>query len=521
MGCASSSTASPKAGKGATGDEKKSSTVGQTKIKSNAKEGTVGTGFMVLESTGRISDSYKIEQKKIGEGSYGSVSICQHKFTNQKRAVKSLGKAQMKDAEKFKEEIRIMKLLDHPNIVKLYETYEDKKMVYLVMELCTGGELFDRIIEVGHFTEVQAAIVMQQMLRAVYYMHENSFCHRDLKPENFLFSTKEPIEQATLKIIDFGLAFEFQPGKDMKTKAGTPFYVAPQVLQGKYDQSADLWSIGVILFVLLCGYPPFWGESDKEVLSKVKAGAFTFNPADWKNVSHDAQNLIRNLLKMSQKERYTAEQALQDEWVKMKAPRATKVALSDGLVNNLKGFRSQNKLKKAALHVIAANMNESQIKDLREQFVAMDVNGDGLLTVKELRDGMSKAGLTEIPPDLAQIIKEVDSNGSGTIDYTEFLAATLDRQKYQQEDVCWAAFRVFDRDGNGKISKDELTKVLADGAVAAVAQRDIAELLKDVDANGDGEIDFQEFMEMMKGDGPGGNKSTRSGNDVAESNKES
>lgn len=463
----------------------------------------MGTGFSVLEGSGRISDNYNIDSKKIGEGSYGSVSICTNKTTNQKRAVKTLSKSQMKTVEKFKEEIRIMKVLDHPNIVKLYETYEDKVKVYLVMELCNGGELFDRIIECGHFTEVQAAIVMQQMLRAVYYMHENSFCHRDLKPENFLFSTKDAIEKATLKIIDFGLAFEFQTGKDMKTKAGTPFYVAPQVLQGKYDQSADLWSIGVILFVLLCGYPPFWGESDKEVLNKVKAGALNFNPADWKNVSHDAQNLVRNLLKMSQKERFTAEQALQDEWVRDKAPRATNVALSAGLVDNLKGFRSQNKLKKAALHVIAANMNEHQIKDLREQFVAMDINGDGLLTVKELQDGMAKAGMTEIPADLAQIIKEVDSNGSGSIDYTEFLAATLDRQKYQQEDVCWAAFRVFDRDGNGKISKDELTKVLADGAVAAVAQRDIAELLKDVDANGDGEIDFQEFMIMMKGDGTG------------------
>lgn len=299
------------------------------------------------------------------------------------------------------------------------------------------------------------------------------------------------------------MAFEFQPGKDMKTKAGTPFYVAPQVLHGKYDQSADLWSVGVILYVLLCGYPPFWGESDKEVLNKVKAGVVAFDPRDWKNVSIDAQNLVRNLLKMSQKERYTAEQALQDEWVKEKAPRSQKIQLNSNLVDNLKGFRSQNKLKKAALHVIAANMNESQIKDMREQFVAMDVNGDGLLTAMELQDGMAKAGMTEIPPDLAQIIKEVDSNGSGTIDYTEFLAATLDRQKYQAEDVCWAAFRVFDRDGNGKISQSELTKVLADGAVAAVAKGDIADLLKDVDANGDGEIDFQEFMKMMRGDDGG------------------
>jgi len=167
-------------------------------------------------------------------------------------------------------------------------------------------------------------------------------------------------------------------------------------------------------------------------------------------------------------------------------------------VDNLKGFRSQNKLKKAALHVIASQMSDAQIKDLRETFIAMDEDGDGLLTVKELEEGMQRAGMTEIPPELNDIIKDVDSNGSGTIDYTEFLAATLDRKNYIAEDVCWAAFRVFDKDGSGTISKDELAQVLSDGAVAAVAQKDIAELLNEVDQNGDGEIDFQEFMHMMR-----------------------
>jgi calcium-dependent protein kinase len=167
------------------------------------------------------------------------------------------------------------------------------------MEICSGGELFDRIIETGHFTEVQAAIVMQQILRGIFYMHEIKLTHRDLKPENFLFQTKDPIEKCTLKIIDFGLSCKFSEGSVLTTKAGTPYYVAPQVLAGKYDQSADLWSCGVIMFVLLCGYPPFYGETDADVLTKVRLGNFTFNAADWKNVSEDAKNLIRMLLKMS------------------------------------------------------------------------------------------------------------------------------------------------------------------------------------------------------------------------------
>merc|ERR1719460_1151030 len=238
-----------------------------------------------------------MDKRKLGEGSYGSVCKAKNKLSNAERAVKTISKAQMKNISRFKQEIAIMKLMDHPNIIKLYESFEDHRNIYLVMELCSGGELFDRIIDAGHFTEVQAAIVMQQIFRAMYYMHENSICHRDLKPENFLFQTKDPIEKNYLKIIDFGLSCKFEPNQILTTKAGTPYYVAPQVLAGKYDQASDLWSCGVIMFVLLCGYPPFYGESDADVLAKVRLGNFSFNSKDWKNVTDDAKDLIRWLLK--------------------------------------------------------------------------------------------------------------------------------------------------------------------------------------------------------------------------------
>merc|ERR1712224_720468 len=277
------------------------------------------------------------------------------------RACKSINKSQMKNMDRFKQEIALMKIMDHPNIIKLYETFEDHRNIYLIMELCVGGELFDRIIEAGPFTESQAATLMQQIIRAIYYMHENHVCHRDLKPENFLFMTKEPIENNLLKIIDFGLSCKFEAGQVLSTKAGTPYYVAPQVLAGKYDHLSDVWSCGVIMYVLLCGYPPFFGETDSEVLSKVRLGAFSFNAADWKNVSDDAKNLIRMLLKMNPRDRYTAEQALNHEWIKNKAPKATGGALESKMVDNLRGFRSQNKLKKAAITIIANQLDEKQI----------------------------------------------------------------------------------------------------------------------------------------------------------------
>merc|ERR1712048_888033 len=171
------------------------------------------------------------------------------------------------------------------------------------------------------------------------------------------------------------------------------------------------------------------------------------------------------LLKMNPRDRYTAEQALNHVWIKNKAPKATGAKLGESMVDNLRGFRSQNKLKKAALHIIANQLNEDQIKALRETFMALDGNGDGKLTVNEMKEGIQKAGLKEIPADLQQIMEEVDSDGSGVIDYTEFLAATLDKKVYMAEDVCWQAFRIFDRNGDGKISKEEIEHVLNDSSV--------------------------------------------------------
>eukprot|EP00440_Ansanella_granifera_P010948 gb/GFBE01011872.1/.p1 GENE.gb/GFBE01011872.1/~~gb/GFBE01011872.1/.p1 ORF type:complete len:500 (+),score=152.57 gb/GFBE01011872.1/:1-1500(+) len=490
MGCSSSQPADPDA-----------KAAKKTDLGKEVKAGGIGHSMFIIDNPGKILEFYDMEKKKLGEGSYGYVCRGKSKGTGATRAIKTIAKGQMKNLERFKQEIAIMKMMDHPNIIKLFESFEDHRNIYLVMELCAGGELFDRIIDAGCFTEAIAATLMQQIIRAIYYIHQNHVTHRDLKPENFLFVSKEAnLEKNYLKIIDFGLSCKFTDGQPLQTKAGTPYYVAPQVLQGKYDQAADLWSCGVIMYVLLCGYPPFHGDSDSEVLAKVRLGNFTFNPADWKNVSDDAKTLIRNLLKMNPKDRFTAEQSLNHVWIKNKAPRAANVSLQSNFVDNLRGFRSQNKLKKAALHIIAGQLNEDQIKQLREMFMMIDGNGDGFLTVNELKEGLAKCGLKEIPPDLQQIMQEVDSDGSGMIDYTEFLAATLDKRMYIQEDVCWSAFRVFDRNQDGKISREELQNVLCSNDVEKViGAKAVADLMNEVDGNGDGHIDFQEFMEMMRG----------------------
>eukprot|EP00450_Noctiluca_scintillans_P000703 CAMPEP_0194482798 /NCGR_PEP_ID=MMETSP0253-20130528/4573_1 /TAXON_ID=2966 /ORGANISM="Noctiluca scintillans" /LENGTH=499 /DNA_ID=CAMNT_0039322359 /DNA_START=67 /DNA_END=1566 /DNA_ORIENTATION=- len=465
------------------------------------KSGGIRHSMFIIDNKTRIQDSYDIDRKKIGQGSYGSVSKAKHKATNQIRAVKTMSKSRLKDIERFRLEIAVMKMMDHPSIIKLFETFEDRYNIYLVMELCSGGELFDRIIDAGHFTEVQAAIIMQQIIRAIYYMHQNGICHRDLKPENFLLYTKEPIDKNILKIIDFGLACKFDAAKPLTTKAGTPYYVAPQVLQGSYDQSSDLWSCGVIMFVLLCGYPPFHGDTDAQVLQKVKRGDFKFVREDWKDVSQGAKDLITNLLRMKPEDRFTAEQALTDPWIRDHAPQAVTVELEPTFINKLRHFQSANQLKQAALQIMAKQLTEDQLKQLRDVFQSLDVNQDGCLTIQEMRDGLARSNISDVPADLQQIMEHIDSDGSGEIEYNEFLAACLDRRLYMKEDVCWSAFRVFDRNGDGKISKEELRQVLHDSSVqevAGTAAASIEMLMNDVDRNGDGEIDFQEFFAMMK-----------------------
>merc|ERR1712151_363364 len=380
-----------------------------------------------------------------------------------------------------------------------FETFEDTKNVYLVMELCGGGELFDRIVTAGHFTETWAACVMQQIFRSIFYIHESGVVHRDLKPENFLRLNKGPIDKNVVKIIDFGLSTRWTPGQILTTKVGTPYYVAPQVLNGSYDNLCDLWSCGVIMFILLVVYPPFAGQTDNEVFAKVRLGNVTFDKADWRCISNDAQDLVKYLLKVRPRERCTAEQALNHIWIKHAAPQAPRVPLRPGFVDNIRSFRSQNKLKKAALQVIAGQLSEERIKGLRETFTSLDENGDGLLTVAELKAGLEQAGMADAPEDLQAIVDGLDGDGSGYVDYSEFLAATLDRRCHLQEDVCRIAFDIFDLDNDGKITLAEIKQVLAvDGVSDAIGLTTAKGIIDDLDKDGDGTVDFEEFMAMMR-----------------------
>uniref|UniRef100_K3WYN0 Protein kinase domain-containing protein n=1 Tax=Globisporangium ultimum (strain ATCC 200006 / CBS 805.95 / DAOM BR144) TaxID=431595 RepID=K3WYN0_GLOUD len=239
-----------------------------------------------------VNEFYDIEQKELGHGHYGTVRTGIHKASGKKMAIKTIPKAKVSRPETMRREISILRNLDHPNIIKLYDVFEGNRHLHLVTELCTGGELFDRIIARGHYSEADAAVLVRKICDAVKHCHDRDICHRDLKPENFLFET--PAEDAELKVIDFGLS-RMDDGLSagvMTTRVGTPYYIAPEVLGRHYDKSCDLWSIGVITYILLCGYPPFYGDTDPEIFASVRAGRYDFDSPEWTQVSNEAKDLI-------------------------------------------------------------------------------------------------------------------------------------------------------------------------------------------------------------------------------------
>lgn len=455
---------------------------------------------LIHDTWGSVDDYYVLEKNKLGQGSFGYVCLARSRETGADRAVKSMSKARAKETRKrYRQEILIMKMLDHPNIVKLFETFEDKQHVFLVLELCTGGDLYHRLQDVTRFKEKEVAVIMQQLLRPVYYMHEKGICHRDIKPENFLFLTKDPIRDNVLKLIDFGFSCLVKPGQILTTKLGTARYSSPQVLAGQYDESCDVWALGCLQYVLLCGQPPFQGRSDAEVMQAVKRGNYAFQGPIWERISDDAKDLIRKQLKYQPQERWQAGQALHHSFIRNmagEAPGGMGELLLPSLIMDLRFFCSQSLFRRAALQVVAQQLSQEDTKAFRRAFTALDFRGAGVLKVAELSETvLNYDTIADIRPELEQVVTELGPAEDGAeIGFTDFLAATLEARHYLAEGPARAAFRAFDRDGDGRISAVELGEVLfGKGA-------DAQELLMQADANGDGVIDFPEFQSMLRGE---------------------
>lgn len=460
----------------------------------------------------RLQDVYDIEGSHLGSGSFGTVRRAAHRSTGAAVAVKSVRKMGGPGGEVQRRildaEIAVLHRMDHPGIVRLHEVIEDSAFVHLAMELCLGGALLDAIIEDedNKFTERQAAVLMRQIVAPVSHMHARGACHRDLKLENFLLRDKCAIDESIVKIVDFGLARWFTDGEPMTSKVGSRLYTAPEVAAGSYSQACDLWSCGVIAYILLCGRPPFQGKSDAEMAASIRSGSVSFPQADWGDVSDDAKNLIRRLLELDPSARLTAEEALEHVWMNNLAPAASSSALQVTELRSMQTFAQQNRLQKATRYWIAQRMNDSEIQHLRDMFEAMDQDHDGMVTFEQLRSVIEaqqkrQDGQPTLQRNVTSMIENMERSGTSTgrINYTDFLAATLDKKHYQEERICWEAFQMFDRNGDGFISRQDLTQVLHSSEVETLLTSVVVDhILERHDTDGDGNIDFEDFLAMMR-----------------------
>nr|GMC49860.1 calcium-dependent protein kinase 2-like [Ipomoea batatas] len=434
--------------------------------------------------------------KELGRGQFGVTYLCTEISSGEQYACKSISKKKLvtkADKDDMRREIQIMQHLSgQPNIVAFKGAYEDNGSVYLVMELCAGGELFDRIIANGHYSEKAAASLCRSIVNVVHVCHFMGVMHRDLKPENFLLSDKT--ENAALKATDFGLSVFIEQGKVYKDIVGSAYYVPPEVLRRKYGKEADIWSAGVILYILLSGVPPFWAETERGIFDAVLKGEIDFESEPWPSISSSAKDLVRRMLTQDPKTRITAAQVLEHPW--MRGGEASDKPIDSAVLSRMKQFRAMNKLKKLALKVIAENLSAEEIQGLKSMFMNMDTDKSGTITYEELKTGLAKLGSKLTEAEVKQLMEAADVDGDGSIDYIEFITATMHKHRLEREENLYKAFQYFDKDSSGFITRDELQTALKEHGIADAET--IKEIIAEVDIDNDGTINYEEFCTMMR-----------------------
>ncbi|CAG9313715.1 unnamed protein product [Blepharisma stoltei] len=444
-----------------------------------------------------LTDVYNIK-KCIGQGSFGIVRKGQHKNDpNLIVAIKSIDKFKIKsNLHLLKREVSILQSIDHPNIIKFYETFDDGKYLHIVMEFCSGGELFEKIMEKGKINEKKAACYMEKILLAVNHLHQVGVCHRDLKPENFLFENDSP--NAELKIIDFGLSNKFgdkfKHTTKMETFVGTPYYVAPEVIKGEYGPKCDLWSVGVIMYVMLTGHHPFKGETPTQIFQNVVRGELNMESPVWETISEPAKDLLRKLIVTDPNQRLCADDALRHHWFS-DAPKA-KIELDPNIICALRHYKPKSQMQRAALGIIVKYLSLDQIKDLRQAFYDIDLDQKGELNIDEIEQALNKCGIELPKTQLFEIFKNLDYNGTGSVKYSEFLAATISSRIQLDEHTLWMAFKVFDKDDQGFITPANVYDVLTNMG-KNVSRIQVKNIIKEVDLDHTEKITFEDFKKLL------------------------
>ena len=454
----------------------------------------INKSHFIGEHIDKVEKSYEFI-KELGKGSYGQVFRCQNKINGNVYACKKMSKKKIKNKDQFKTEINLLRATDHPNIIKLYEIYEDNKYIYLIMEECSGGEFFDslakRAKEKKMYTEKECAKIFKQILEAVNYLHAHGVCHRDLKPENILFSNVA--DDSCLKLIDFGLSKVIDGDKNLKGAVGTTFYMAPEVITGNYNEKCDIWALGVILYIMLCGKPPFYSQNEEELKKNICSMKYTFDYPEFKKVSQDAIDLIKKILVPPEK-RLSAAEILQTPWIKENAPHATGENLKQNW-EHIEKYSKLNLVQKSIINFTAFHLTSKETKEFVELFKSLDENSDGVLSIEEIKKGVEQSKFGAKGDNIVKIFEEMDIDKNGLINYTEFISALMDYDKIKENQIL-ACFNSYDTDESGKISFKEFCDMIK--PQSEEEKKELKDLYDEFDTDGDGEISLKEFKEGFK-----------------------
>ncbi|KAG0487262.1 hypothetical protein HPP92_009357 [Vanilla planifolia] len=426
--------------------------------------------LVVLENpTGRVIGSRYELGNELGRGEFGITHLCTDKETGEKFACKSISKKKLRtaiDIEDVRREVDIMRHMPpHLNVVILKDTYEDDNAVHLVMELCEGGELFDRIVARGHYTERAAAAV-----------------------------TKTIVEVVQMRTTSYLLCF--LSGERFTEIVGSPYYMAPEVLKRDYGPEIDVWSSGVILYILLCGVPPFWAETEQGVAQAIIRSVIDFTRDPWPKVSDSAKDLIKRMLDPDPKRRLSAQGVLDHPWLQ-NAKKAPNVNLGETVRARLQQFSVMNKFKKKALRVVAEHLSVEEVAGIRDMFEKMDINNKGRINFEELKYGLHKIGNQMPDADVQILMDAADIDGDGTLEYGEFVAVSIHLKKLGNDEHLHKAFAYFDQNKSGYIEIEELSAALEDD-LGPNNEEVVNAIIRDVDTDKDGKISYEEFAAMMK-----------------------
>ena len=463
-----------------------------------------------------IRDIYKFKENPLGGGNFGTVRKAYRREEKNKRqyyAIKSISKQNLdeKDFEGLVKEVDIISSLDHPNIIKFYETYHDKYYFHLVMELCKGRDSFNQIVLIEKCDEKKVVSLIAKVLLAIAHCHSRGITHRDLKPENILYENNEP--DAEIKIIDFGLSRKYAKDEKMHSVLGTPYYVAPEVLKGNYNEKCDIWSIGAMTYLLLSGQYPFNGGSDKEIFDQILNSNINFNLFKWNKISNNAKSFVKLCLEKNPDKRPSAIKALDHPWFANVLNETHKVEnLRAGILLNIKNFKIKEKFKQMIMKYLLNTMEEDELKIYKSAFFAIDFFHNGCVEQPELKKAFE---LKEIPisdEEINHLYKILDQNLKGAMDYTEFLMAGVNQKNLFTTEKLTKAFNYFDINKSGFIENSDLYDSLLRMGRECININDINsfiyEVLKNIDDNKEldknldifTKVSYEDFLKIFQND---------------------